>query len=102
MENLNASVEHPIRFRRGSIRLSEDHVEKRSLEEIKALFSIFYPRWITPNYEIAGGELIYYGYSEYFREIEDAVKAPEYMIWFKTLPDGSIIFDKVEEVINKF
>jgi hypothetical protein len=104
MEDLNPTKtpENSLRFRRGSIKLSGDYLERGSLEEIKVIFSIFYPKWITPCYETARGDFNYYGYSEHFREIEDAVKAPEYMIWFKTLTDGSIIFDKVEEVINKF
>jgi hypothetical protein len=91
---------------RGKVIITKDWLfnDQTNKKYLKAIFSNFYPCGIEPNYSTMWDEsLLYYGYSEFFREVEDYESTPQYEMRFasKVLDDEEIItFDGVNEITN--
>ena len=72
-------MRNELKHKRGLITVSKELLDIISIEEIKLLFSNFYP----VNIElIQFGKLRYYGYSEHFDICDDELMLNEYVAIF--------------------
>ena len=69
-----------FRRKKGKIRLSSDFLTRESSkEELEALFSVFFPVYLEPrNNKQFYDEIVLWGYSDFFDEVEDSSDAAEY------------------------
>jgi len=83
--------------RRGKIKLNRQMLYEMPLEAYQTFFSNFYPLAIENCHEMGiNYDLIYYGISPLFDEIEEGTITPEYMAIFTRKYDGVSNTDKTE------
>jgi hypothetical protein len=83
-----------MKNKKGNIKISKtllDNIDEYK-EALSKLFSVFFPLFIEHKFEYA----IYYGYSEYFDEVEEGCNSPFYSAVF-TDNNGVLTMEIIKE-----
>lgn len=79
---MNFKINNDLKKRSGVIRFNPVLIETMSIAEIKLFFSNFY---IVNTDLVEFMDIQYYGYSEHFREVEEAEISPQYEVIINSL-----------------